>query len=165
MPETAEYAVDHAQSRALTTALDDLEVQADAHAVFLCDNGGNILASSGQADDAILQTVAALAAGSFVATRELATLLGEKEFHSVLHQGSDKSIFMQSGDGRFIVVVVFDENTTVGLVKLYVGKSLEQLRPILARISTQTIDSVRGARDAFELDPAARGLFAPGQNG
>ena len=59
--------------------------------------------------------IAALAAGSFAATKELARRIGEVEFNALYHQGNGSHIFMNSVDEDTIMITVFGRRTTVGL--------------------------------------------------
>jgi predicted regulator of Ras-like GTPase activity (Roadblock/LC7/MglB family) len=146
------YAIDEQQCDLFGLALTDLSVQAEANAVILMDTGGNILASICKADDGVLSTVAALAAASFSATRELSTLLGESGFNAIHHQGDDSSIFIQNAAGEFLMIVVFDKNTTAGLVRLYVGKTIQELEPELFRVAGQGYQLTDRPNAVFEFD-------------
>src|SRR5436309_19030 len=64
----------------------------------LIDRGGNLMANVGNMEVMDVTTMAALAAGSFAATRELAKRIGEVEFTALFHEGSGNHIFMNSID-------------------------------------------------------------------
>jgi predicted regulator of Ras-like GTPase activity (Roadblock/LC7/MglB family) len=146
------YSVSVEQSERLNTIISDLSVQAEADAVFLTDYSGNILASIEQDSNRNADNVAALAAGSFSATRELASLIGEPSFYSIYHKGQHASIYMQSVTTDILVFVVFGKGTTVGLVKLYVDKANRELEPILEEMLGQTIADAGGKAQEFEID-------------
>lgn len=149
------YAINEDQCELFSLALTDLSVQAEANAVVLCDNGGNILASICKTDALTMNTISALAAGSFAATRELSALLGEKEFNAIYHQGDESSIFMQSAAGEFLLIVIFDKNTTAGLVRLYVGKAIQELDPELCKVTGQSYQLQDRPGTVFEFDETA----------
>ena len=107
-------------SRRVEDTLSDLLVRAEAEAVFLCNKGGYILAQTAVEDYRQSDNIAALSAGSFFATREIARMIGEPEFRSVFHQGAKKSLFMQNTPMDLLLVVVFGEQSNPGLVKLCV---------------------------------------------
>ena len=106
------------QCRAMENQLSDLLVRSESEAVFLCNRGGYILAASAVEDYEHDDNIAALAAGSFYATREIASMVGEPEFRYVFHQGDKKSIFMQTTAMDLLLVVVFGESSNPGLVRL-----------------------------------------------
>lgn len=60
--------------------------------------------------------IAALAAGSFAATKELARRIGEVEFNALYQQGNGSNIFIDSVDKDTIFLPSFGRRTTVGLV-------------------------------------------------
>lgn len=147
-PET--YAVDAAQSRLLHEALAGLRTLAEADAVFLSDYGGNLLACNGRdADDPVVHTMSALAAGSYSATRELAALVKESAFHSIVHQGETTSLLLCGVGSDFVILAVFGRRTTAGLVKLYVEKMVREIEPILRTVARQSVRKT-GAGHVFE---------------
>lgn len=99
--------------------LADFLKKADADLTVVIDRGGNVMSQFG--DHAVMDvtTIAALAAGSFAATRELARRIGEVEFNALYHQGNGSHIFMNSVDDDTIMITVFGKRTTVGLVRFY----------------------------------------------
>jgi predicted regulator of Ras-like GTPase activity (Roadblock/LC7/MglB family) len=142
------YAITEAQAKILSTALGDLAVEAEADAVLMSDYSGNIMADISRYEDYTIQTLAALAAGSFVATRELAGMIGEPGFRSVFHHGEQASMYIHNVTGDFLILVVFGPGTTVGLVKLYVERASREIEPILESITGQDV----GAGQTFEMD-------------
>ncbi|MFO7869821.1 MAG: roadblock/LC7 domain-containing protein [Kiritimatiellia bacterium] len=126
------------QSRAIHRVLDKLKKDTDAGTALVTDSGGNILAYVADEDDESLQTVAALVAGSFSATRELASLIGEQEFHAIFHQGEKTSIFIRCIASTFLLLVVLGPETTEGLVRLYSEKVAKQLLPLLVETRRET---------------------------
>ncbi|MDI6775366.1 MAG: roadblock/LC7 domain-containing protein [Verrucomicrobiota bacterium] len=129
-------AVNEEQSKAIGVVLSDFMVLSEAGAVFLSDNGGNLIAyatATEPADDTIY-TIAALAAGSFCATRELASLIKEPAFHSIYHQGDRASIYMRSIGPHYLILVIFGRNTPVGLVRLCADRAAQDLNPLIRQI-------------------------------
>lgn len=104
---------------------------AEADLVVVVDKGGNVMSQFG--DDEILDItiIAALAAGSFAATKELARRIGEVEFNALYHQGNGSHIFMSSIDDDTIMITVFSSATTVGLVRHYSADAATRLAEIL----------------------------------
>ena len=80
--------------------------------------------------------IAALAAGSFAATKELARRIGEVEFNALYHQGNGNHIFMNSVDDDTIMITVFGRRTTVGLVRFYSASSAQAVAKLLRSLST-----------------------------
>src|SRR5438552_14697626 len=75
--------------------------------------------------------IAALAAGSFAATRELARRIGEVEFNALYHQGNGSHMLMNSVDEDTIMITVFGPRTTVGLVRFYSAAAAQGVSGLL----------------------------------
>ena len=93
--------------------------KAEAELTVVIDRGGNVISQYGDMTVMDVTIIAALAAGSFAATRELARRIGEIEFNALYHQGNGNHIFMNSVDDDTIMITVFGRRTTVGLVRFY----------------------------------------------
>ncbi|HXA08551.1 MAG TPA: roadblock/LC7 domain-containing protein [Chthoniobacterales bacterium] len=99
--------------------LGDFLKQAEAELTVVIDRGGNVISQFGDVSVMDVTIIAALAAGSFAATKELARRIGEVEFNALYHQGNGSHIFMNSVDDDTIMITVFGRRTTVGLVRFY----------------------------------------------
>src|SRR6202043_3401147 len=93
--------------------------KAEADLTVVIDRGGNVISQFGDMDVMDVTVIAALAAGSFAATRELARRIGEVEFNALYHQGNGAHMFMNSVDDDTIMITVFGAGTNVGLVRYY----------------------------------------------
>ena len=93
--------------RRLDGILGDFLKKADADLTVVIDRGGNVISQYGDMTVMDVTTIAALAAGSFAATRELARRIGEVEFNALYHQGNGSHIFMNSVDEETIMITVF----------------------------------------------------------
>jgi predicted regulator of Ras-like GTPase activity (Roadblock/LC7/MglB family) len=93
--------------------------KSEAELTVVIDRGGNVISQYGDMTVMDVTIIAALAAGSFAATKELARRIGEVEFNALYHQGNGNHIFMNSVDDDTIMITVFGKRTTVGLVRFY----------------------------------------------
>lgn len=118
-------------------ALGEYVARSEAELALVLDRGGNVISQQGELPSSHLSIVAALAAGSFAATKELATRIGESEFNALYHQGKGIHVFMNSVDDNTILLTVFSEKTTVGLVRFYSVSCARKLRQILERLRAQ----------------------------
>src|SRR5690606_27249999 len=81
------------------------------------------------------ETISALVAGSFAATKEVAKILGESEFTSLTHQGKHESIQLSLVGNRTILATIFDsEETTIGMVMFYTKELVEKLQGVFEEI-------------------------------
>lgn len=133
------YSLTEPQERALQVALGGFLKLSGAESALVADYGGNLITACSPegSSDASPHTMGALAAGAFSATRELAALIHEPGFQAMVHQGERHSLFLQGVGREFIVLVVFNPKTTVGLVKLFSGKLVTEIEPLLTEAARQ----------------------------
>ena len=106
-----------------------LRIDANSKVVFLVDKNGQQIASHGEMEvDAT--SLASLTAGNVAATDGLARLIGEKEFSILFHEGERDNLHISVVGQRVILVVVFDERSSLGLVRLRVKKASADLLEI-----------------------------------
>ena len=77
-------------------------------------------------------------AGNIAATGGLAKLIGEKEFSILFHEGEKDNIHISIIGHRVILVVIFDEKSSLGLVRLRVKKTSEELAKIFVEIESKS---------------------------
>lgn len=120
----------------LDGVLVDFLKKSEADLTVVIDKGGNVISQCGDHNVMDVTIIAALAAGSFAATCELARRIGEVEFNALYHQGNGSHMFMNSVDEDTIMITVFGARTTVGLVRFYstsAAKSVSDLLKSLPR--------------------------------
>jgi predicted regulator of Ras-like GTPase activity (Roadblock/LC7/MglB family) len=118
----------------LDGVLGDFLKKAEADLTVVIDRGGNVISQFGDHDVTDVTIIAALAAGSFAATRELARRIGEVEFNALFHQGNGSHMFMNSVDEETIMITVFGTRTTVGLVRFYSASAAQSVAGILKKL-------------------------------
>jgi hypothetical protein len=57
-------------------------------------------------------------------------MIGEPEFASLVHQGEKESMYLADVAKRVILVVLFDQRATLGLVKLKARSVVESLNKV-----------------------------------
>lgn len=122
----------------ITEILEELLRLSKGKCAMLVDLDGHLITKIGGTTTFDDQTVSALVAGSFEATREMAKLLGEEEFSVIFHQGRRDSIQLGLAGERAILAVTFDDQTTAGMVRLYAGEATIQLADVMKEISQRT---------------------------
>lgn len=119
-------------------AIQKLSQQANAKVVFLVDKNGQLIASAGDTQNMDTTSLASLTAGNIAATGGIARLLGEREFTILFHEGEKDNIHISLVGQRVILVVIFDQRSSIGLVRLRVKKATENLAHIFDDISKKT---------------------------
>lgn len=137
------YDEDH---RKLLAIIQRLAQDATAKGVFLVDTNGQLVAEAGEMQGLDTTSLASLTAGNIAASSGLARIIGEDEFPTHFHQGARDNLFITLVAKRIILVVVFDERSSLGLVRLRVKKAGTQIAQVFEEI-----------RKKAERDQAASG--------
>ena len=139
-----------AEFKQLEEALRRLRHDSNAKAVFLIDKNGQHIAAAGEIEDFDSTSLASLTAGNVAATDGLAKLIGEREFSVLFHEGQRDHIHISIVARRAILLVIFDERSSLGLVRLRVKRASAELEKVF---DTMTEKSVRGVEGAAEPSP------------
>ena len=118
----------------IDNCLSKMVASAAAHCVFLIDRSGQLIAHSGNPATVDAAALSALTAANFGATAEIAKLLGEDEFNLLFHEGRKENIYFSAVGEHLIVVTIFDQKTSLGLVRLRVNKATDELLEIFSSI-------------------------------
>lgn len=140
-------------SRQINAELSKLHQQTNAKVTFLVDKNGQLIASVGETKNLDTTSLASLTAGNIAATGGMAKLLGEKEFSILFHEGEKDNIHISLIGQRGILVVIFDQRSSLGLVRLRVKKSAE----IFAQIFDQLVQKAKSEKVS---KPASKSPFA-----
>ena len=116
------------------TILGQLLKEANARTALLVDRTGQMLATAGEPPTFDPVAFASLTAADFSANDQLARMLGEPEFGALFHQGEKESLYLADVARRVILVVLFDNRTTLGLVKLRVRGVVANLNALFAEL-------------------------------
>jgi len=121
--------------RKIKESLQRLASDANASVVFLVDKNGQQIAAVGDLTTLDTTSLASLTAGNVAATDGLARLIGEREFSILFHEGERDNIHISIVAQRVILVVIFDERTSLGLVRLRVRRAMSELEKIFEEIA------------------------------
>jgi predicted regulator of Ras-like GTPase activity (Roadblock/LC7/MglB family) len=141
-PQLVLYEEDHAR---LTAVAKRLAVDANAKAIFLVDKNGQMITEAGELTDIDTTSLASLVAGNVAATTGLAKVIGEPDFPSHFHQGERDNVHITLVAQRIILVVVFDERSSLGLVRLRVKKAGQKLSELFDAVFKRAEAESNGA--------------------
>ncbi len=122
------------ESREISGIIEKLLREANAKSIYLVDKDGQLIASSGETSKIDSTSLASLTAGNIAATGGLAKLIGEREFSILFHEGEKDNIHISIAGERVILVVIFDERSSLGLVRLRVKKANDALTRCIENI-------------------------------
>ena len=133
--------------------LNTLRMDASAKIVFLVDKNGQQIAGAGEVNLVDSTSLASLTAGNVAATDGLARLIGEKEFSILFHEGRKDNIHISIVGQKLILVVIFDERSSLGLVRLRVRKASADIERGLTEMDSkaQEIGSVETVSPFAEI--------------
>ncbi|HMZ51371.1 roadblock/LC7 domain-containing protein [Candidatus Sumerlaeota bacterium] len=113
--------------------------QSEAKCAMLVDADGKCLAKKGFTANIDTDALAALIAGSFASTRAMAKLVGETDFSVLFHQGERDHIHNILVDNNTILTVIFDDRTTIGMVRLYSKECSKSLKETISQARQKKI--------------------------
>jgi len=123
--------------------------EANSKVIFLVDKNGQLIAGVGEVERFDTTSLASLTAGNIAATGGLAKLIGEKEFSILFHEGEKDNLHISIVGGRVILVVLFDNRSSLGLVRLRVKKASDELTTIFAKLMEKAEERERSGDADF----------------
>lgn len=124
-----------------TSILEDTKIQienalikAGVNTVLLIDEAGNVVTACGHKTcDLDTTSLAALAAANFGATSQIAKLIGEDDFALMFHKGKKDSIHFARISTDLILVTIFGENVSLGLVRLRIAQLAKTIKKAIGQ--------------------------------
>lgn len=138
----------------LTSILESFIAETHADCALLCDRSGRLLTRSGDTGLMDNTTFASLVAGDFAASDQLARLLGEEEFSSLYHAGEGRSMYLADVSGYSILAAVFDDRTTLGMLRLKSRAAVPKLIELFEEIASRPTSQMGIGMDAGWMSEA-----------
>lgn len=133
----------------LNDVIERLLKDSNSKVIFLVDKNGQLISGVGDTERFDTTSLASLTAGNIAATGGLAKLIGEKEFSILFHEGENDNLHISIVAGRVILVVIFDNRSSLGLVRLRVKKASEELNLIFERLANKNNERINSGSSAF----------------
>jgi hypothetical protein len=131
-----------------------------ARVVLLMTSSGQVVAQHGFTRSVDVMSAAALGAGIMASTGEMARIMGSPRFGALVHQGPDQGMLLSGFDtprGRWIGLVVFGPETSVGLVQLFFQQFTDEIAA--AAPPEEMRGPVLAENFEHELNASLRALF------
>jgi predicted regulator of Ras-like GTPase activity (Roadblock/LC7/MglB family) len=153
------YEEDH---RKILAVIGRLVREANAKGVFVVDKNGQLIGEAGEVRGIDSTSLASLTAGSIAATGGLAKIIGEEDFPIHFHQGVRDNLHITTVAKRMILVVIFDERSSLGLVRLRVKKAGAELDKVFEDVKKRAESEGATAASPFAdiTDDDIDNLFA-----
>jgi len=139
--------------QAITGSLQRFLFDSNSRCALLVDRAGQLVATVGEAPAFDATAFASLTAADFSANDQLARLIGETDFTTLFHQGERESMYLADVARRIILVVLFDNRTTLGLVRLKMRGVVDELSRLFESVFARAADGT-----ATGVGPLARSL-------
>ncbi|AAR33433.1 roadblock/LC7 domain-containing protein [Geobacter sulfurreducens] len=133
----------------INAVIEKLLREANAKVIFLVDKNGQLISGVGETERFDTTSLASLTAGNIAATGGLAKLIGEKEFSILFHEGEKDNLHISIVGGRVILVVLFDNRSSLGLVRLRVKKASDELTTVFDRLMKKAEEKERSGIQEF----------------
>lgn len=117
--------------RQIQQVVERLQRDSNSMAVLLIDKNGQEIAAAGEIENLDTTSLSSLTAGNVAATGGIAKLMSEREFTTQFHEGERTNVHLSIVAQRVILVALFDERSSLGLVRLRVKKAATELQQIL----------------------------------
>lgn len=118
----------------------------NARCALLVDRTGQLVTSAGEKPAFDTTAFSSLAAADFSANDQLASMIGENEFSSLFHQGEKESMYLADVARRVILVVLFDNRTTLGMIRIKVKGVVRELSEIFREMFDRSAAAPQSAR-------------------
>ena len=150
----------------INAILQTLMRSASARSVMLIDKTGQLINSIGEPPGFDVTSFSSLAAADFAANAQLAEMVGERDFATLVHQGESESLYLSMIANRVILVVLFDRKTSLGLVRLKARRAGDDLVAVLNKLfdklqyrNEEVTSTTLGADFAAEAESEIDSLF------
>ena len=130
----ASWSFEEADAKRIEQLLHSFLYESNARCVLLVDRTGQLITLAGERPAFDSTAFASLAAADFSANDQLASMIGEQEFSSLFHQGEKESMYLADIARRVILVVLFDDRATLGMIRIKVRHVVRELSEIFTEL-------------------------------
>ncbi|MBM4328108.1 MAG: roadblock/LC7 domain-containing protein [Deltaproteobacteria bacterium] len=95
--------------------------------ILIIDNAGTLIVNVGNKVDLDAISLAAVAAANFAATEKIARLIGERDFVLLFYKGRNESFHFRRLGTEYIIVTIFNNSLSLGLIRLKVAEVAQTL--------------------------------------
>jgi predicted regulator of Ras-like GTPase activity (Roadblock/LC7/MglB family) len=122
--------IDVGSANEIDTVLEKFLDESGATYTLLTDMGGTLLFESG-GEDIDGDTLAALSAANYAATREIATLVNKKNFSLLFHRGENENVHFSKIASDTLLIILFKPHLSLGLLRLKIKTVIKELGILL----------------------------------
>lgn len=142
-------------ARRIREVLDLFLTESLARSALIVDRNGQLILGVGEPHGFDSTAFSSLAAADFSANDQLASMMGEQEFSSLFHQGERESMYLADVGRRVILIALFGEGATLGMIRIKARTAVRELTAIFREIFDRPSSSVGISHlESFWLDEA-----------
>lgn len=142
-------------ARRIREVLDLFLAESLARSALVVDRNGQLILGVGESHAFDSTSFASLAAADFSANDQLASMMGEQEFSSLFHQGERESMYVADVGKRVILIALFGEGATLGMIRIKARTAVRELTAIFRELFDRPSSSASVAQlESSWLDEA-----------
>ena len=130
--------VSEGDNKRIKQQLDRVIVEAGAHLTLLLDKSGEVISARGELLPNDVTVLGALLAGTFATSREVARMMHDPDLRTLFQQGMKENTLTELIGESWIIVVMFDKSTHVGLVKDMCRQVSPELEAVLLQVQRRS---------------------------
>lgn len=138
--------------QSIESVLAKLLDKSESKGALVVEKSGQLIKMVGNIKDSQAMSISALSSGAFAATKELARQLGEEEFALMYQQGKTMHMVITALETHDLLVVVFDNSTSIGMVKMALKPAWEELSKVMASLRKQKVDDTSSFKKLIESE-------------
>jgi predicted regulator of Ras-like GTPase activity (Roadblock/LC7/MglB family) len=142
-PQLTNMVIDEETSAAITKVLRQLVRDAHASSGMVLDRPGQVIVYEGDSYRSDQMSLGALVAGTYGSTRQMARILGEPNFRTLVQEGAKEKIYTEAVGDHWLISIIFDRHTHLGLVKMLSSRATVDLGEILVRAIERSMSRPR----------------------
>lgn len=169
-PDLTSLRVTEEDTAQISACLQRLLADTGASYTMVVDRSGQILAYESDGDRPEMTHLGALLAATYASTQEIARILNEDSFRTLLQEGLREKIITETVADNWLLVIIFDQQAHLGLIKVLAKRTtgilsnvlgVAQSRPVsqsggfsrkMLQATTDTIDLVFSDDDSTDRD-------------
>ncbi len=101
--------------------------------MLVIDDAGSLIISVGDKPSLDVTSLAAVAAANYAATQQIARLIGERDFVLLFYKGHDESFHFTRVGEEYIIITVFENSLSLGLLRLKIAEAADMLEKKLPK--------------------------------
>jgi lipopolysaccharide export system permease protein len=131
-----EYVVDIRREdyRAISDIITNLASNLKTPIIALADSDGYLITQRSKTSVINVSELCKIIAGCFAANKEFSKILGEQQnFKFFFFEGANKHIYLTNIIDKFLLIIIFDSKTDVGMIRYYTKRAILDFTRILTK--------------------------------